>query len=343
MVKPDAPAGSVDPLLTIRNLRTYFHLRRGTTRAVDGIDLEVGRGRTLCVVGESGSGKSVTALSVMQLIDQPGRIEPGSSIELEGRELTTLSDKELRRIRGSQISMIFQEPMSSLNPAHTVGRQIAEVLRLHRGATAEQAHHRAVEMLGLVGVPSPEERAGQYPHHLSGGMRQRVMIAIALCCEPKLLIADEPTTALDVTIQAQILELTKELRRRLGMSIMLITHNFGVVAEMADDVAVMYAGRIVEQGPVADVLERPQHPYTEALLRSVPTLGMTRAQRLAVIPGTVPNPLRWPTGCRFAARCDRRFERCESYPPLFDNGAQAAACWLREPIRREQAVVHERA
>jgi peptide/nickel transport system ATP-binding protein/oligopeptide transport system ATP-binding protein len=326
-----------EALLEVENLRTSFHLRRGQMRAVDGVDFEVGRGRTLCVVGESGSGKSVTALSVMQLIEPPGRVEDGSSIRFEGRELTALGDDQLRGIRGNEISMIFQEPMTSLNPARTVGNQIAEAVRLHRKVSAQAARERAVEMLRLVGVPSPETRADDYPHQLSGGMRQRVMIAMALACEPKLLIADEPTTALDVTIQAQILELIRELRSRLGMSMLLITHNLGVVAEMADDVAVMYAGRIVERGPVAEIFAQPQHPYTEALLRSVPVLGMSRRQRLAVIPGTVPSPLRWPEGCRFAGRCSYRHDRCATYPAGFAVGAQTAACWLCEDGARATA------
>ena len=300
-------------------------------RAVDGVDLIVEQGRTLGLVGESGCGKTVTSLSVMRLIDAPGQIEAGSKILFDGRDLAVADEDELRSVRGNEISMIFQEPMTSLNPVYTVGDQIAEAVRLHQGLGQRAALDRAVEMLKLVGIPSPERRVRDYPHQMSGGMRQRVMIAMALSCNPKLLIADEPTTALDVTIQAQILELMKELRDRLGMAIMLITHDLGVVAEMADDVAVMYAGRIVEKGPVEVIFRSPQHPYTEALLQSIPVLGMTQAEPLRVIRGMVPSPLRWPAGCRFATRCDYAFDRCQHEdPPLFPAGGQEAACWLCE-------------
>ena len=320
------------PLLSVEGLRTYFHTRAGVVRAVDGVDLSLEQGRTLGVVGESGCGKSVTALSIMRLIDPPGRIEPGGRVLFEGRDLATAVEDELRDVRGNEISMIFQEPMTSLNPVYTVGSQIAEAVRLHQGVSQRAAMDRAVEMLKLVGIPSPERRVRDYPHQMSGGMRQRVMIAMALCCNPKLLIADEPTTALDVTIQAQILELMKELRDRLGMAIMLITHDLGVVAEMADDVAVMYAGRVVERAPVEAIFRSPQHPYTEALLHSIPILGMTQAEPLQVIRGLVPSPLDWPPGCRFATRCDHAFDRCRTEdPPLFDTGGvQQAACWLCE-------------
>jgi oligopeptide/dipeptide ABC transporter ATP-binding protein len=316
----------------VEGLRTHFHTRAGVVRAVDGVDLSVEAGSTLGVVGESGSGKTVTALSVMRLIEPPGRIEEGSRILFEGDDLACAEEDELRSVRGNEISMIFQEPMSSLNPVHTVGDQIAEAVRLHRGVGRRAARDRAIEMLDLVGIPSPRQRAGDHPHQLSGGMRQRVMIAMALCCDPRLLIADEPTTALDVTIQAQILELMLDLRDRLGMAMMLITHDLGVVAEMADEVAVMYAGRIVERGSVEALFRSPQHPYTEALLQSIPVLGMTRAEPLRVIRGMVPSPLRWPSGCRFAARCDRAFERClHDDPPLLGSeGSQQAACWLCE-------------
>jgi peptide/nickel transport system ATP-binding protein/oligopeptide transport system ATP-binding protein len=318
-------------LLTVRNLRTYFHQRDRVIRAVDGVDLELDRGKTLCLVGESGSGKSLTALSIMRLISPPGRIEEGSEITYASQDLVAAGEQQLQAIRGNEISMIFQEPMTSLNPAHTVGAQIAEAVRLHRDVTKQEAEERAVEMLRLVGVPDPKRRSSDYPHQLSGGMRQRVMIAMALSCDPKLIIADEPTTALDVTIQAQILELLRELRDRLGMAVLMITHDLGVVAEMADEVAVMYAGRIVERGSVRDTFAAPQHPYTQALLRSIPVLGMRQHQRLAVIPGMVPSPARWPSGCRFAARCDQAFDRCTDDPPLFDVGLQSAACWLRDP------------
>ena len=319
------------PLLEVRSLRTWFHMRAGVFRAVDGVDLSLQQGRTLGLVGESGSGKSVTALSIMRLVDQPGRIMPESSITFEGRDLVNASEDELRQVRGNEISMIFQEPMTSLNPVYTVGDQITEAIRLHERTDRRQTRERAVEIMQLVGIPSAERRLRDYPHQLSGGMRQRVMIAMALSCNPKLLIADEPTTALDVTIQAQILELMKDLRDRLGMAILLITHDLGVVAEMADDVAVMYAGEVVERGPVGDVFRSPQHPYTEALLHSIPMLGMSQTEQLKVIRGMVPSPGSWPPGCRFAARCDHAFDRCrEENPPLFAAGAQESACWLCE-------------
>jgi peptide/nickel transport system ATP-binding protein/oligopeptide transport system ATP-binding protein len=328
----------MSPLLSVRALRTYFHQDHRVVKAIDGVDLDIERGRTLCLVGESGSGKSLTALSIMRLVDRPGRIEDGSAITFDGTDLVAAEEQKLQSIRGNEISMIFQEPMTSLNPAHSVGAQIAEAVLLHRDVSKEEAAQRAVEMLGLVGVPDPDRRSRDYPHQLSGGMRQRVMIAMALSCEPKLLIADEPTTALDVTIQAQILELIRELRDRLGMAVLLITHDLGVVAEMADDVAVMYAGRIVERGGVTDTFAHPQHPYTEALLRSIPVLGMRHDQRLAVIPGMVPSPAGWPTGCRFAARCGYTHDRCVEYPPLFPVARQSAACWLRDPERAADAL-----
>jgi oligopeptide/dipeptide ABC transporter ATP-binding protein len=327
-------------LLRVENLRTYFDTRSGVVRAVDGVDLSVEQGKTLGVVGESGSGKSVTALSIMRLVDAPGRIDRGSRILFDGLDLVTAAEDDLRRIRGNEISMIFQEPMTSLNPVYTVGNQIAEAVRLHRDVGQRAAVDRALEMLRLVGIPSPERRLNDYPHQMSGGMRQRVMIAMALACDPKLLIADEPTTALDVTIQAQILELMKELRDRLGMAIMLITHDLGVVAEMVDEVAVMYAGRVVERGHVEQIFGSPQHPYTEALLHSIPLLGMTQAKPLKVIRGIVPSPLRWPVGCRYAARCDYAFDRCRrDDPPLLAAGGQSSACWLCEKGPRDAAGV----
>jgi oligopeptide/dipeptide ABC transporter ATP-binding protein len=326
---------SAEPLLRVENLRTWFDSDRGPIRAVDGVDLEVAPGRTLGVVGESGSGKSVTALSVMRLVDEPGHIADESRIVFDGQELTALNERAMERIRGSEISMIFQEPMTSLNTVFTVSHQIAEAVRTHGNVGAKAAHARAVEMLELVGIPEAARRAKDYPHQMSGGMRQRVMIAIALANNPKLLIADEPTTALDVTIQAQILELMAELRERLGMAIMLITHDLGVVAEMCDDVVVMYAGRVVERGPVEDVFTSPQHPYTEALLQSIPLLGMTQAEPLRVIRGTVPSPLDWPQGCRFEPRCDYAFGKCiDEHPPLFQVDRQQSACWHCERGRR---------
>jgi oligopeptide/dipeptide ABC transporter ATP-binding protein len=325
----------VNGLLEVENLRTSFGTERGALRAVDGVDLEIRRGTTLGVVGESGSGKSVTALSIMRLVDPPGWIDRASRITFEGRELLKLPEAHMEDVRGNEISMIFQEPMTSLNPVFTIGDQITEAIRTHERVGQKEALDRAVETLDLVGIPLARRRARDYPHQMSGGMRQRVMIAMALSCNPKLLIADEPTTALDVTIQAQILELMKELRDRLEMSIMLITHDLGVVAEMADDVVVMYAGRVVERGPVGDLFGSPQHPYTEALLHSIPMLGMTQAEPLRVIRGTVPSPLEWPTGCRFRPRCEYAFEKCVEDPPLFRVGSQSSACWLCEHGRRD--------
>jgi len=326
-------------LLRVENLRTWFRSGAGPIRAVDGVDFELDAGQTLGIVGESGSGKSVSALSIMGLIEPPGEIREGSRIMFEGRDLVPLSDREMESIRGDEISMIFQEPMTSLNPVYPIGEQIAEAVRIHRGADRRAAMERAREMLELVGIPEVGRRLKDYPHQLSGGMRQRVMIAIALACDPKLIIADEPTTALDVTIQAQILELMIEVRERLGMSILLITHDLGVVAEMCDEVVVMYAGRVVERGPVADVFTSPQHPYTEALLQSIPMLGMTQAEPLRVIRGTVPSPLDWPEGCRFSPRCDYVFDRCTEQPPLFPVEGRQSACWLCEHGPREPAQV----
>ncbi len=318
-------------LLSVANLRTGFHTHGGVIRAVDGVDFAIEKGGALGVVGESGSGKSVTALSIMRLIDLPGRVEQSSNIVFEGRELATLDEDEMAKIRGNEISMIFQEPMTSLNPVFTVGDQIAEAVRLHQHVGKREAQERAIEMMRLVGIPSAEKRIHDYPHQMSGGMRQRVMIGMALSCNPKLLIADEPTTALDVTVQAQILELMKDLREQFGMAILLITHDLGVVAEMVDEVAVMYAGKIVERGPVKEIFASPQHPYTGALLRSMPLLGMRYTTPLQAIRGMVPSPLDWPIGCRFSPRCDYAFERCaEELPPLFEVGAQESACWLCE-------------
>ena len=271
----------------------------------------------------------------MRLVDRPGRIADDSRILFEDRDLVTLQEGELAKIRGNEISMIFQEPMTSLNPVFTVGDQIAEAVQLHQNVGAKAAMARAVEMMQLVGIPSPKQRVNDYPHQLSGGMRQRVMIAMALSCNPKLLIADEPTTALDVTVQAQILELMKELRERLGMAILLITHDLGVIAEMVDEVVVMYAGRVVERGPVAEVFASPQHPYTESLLLSIPLLGMRYSTPLQAIRGVVPSPLEWPAGCRFAPRCDYAFDRCIGEdPPLLPVPPQESACWLCESGRR---------
>ena len=331
------------PLLAIEDLQTHFFTRDGVVRAVDGVSYAVEAGETLAVVGESGCGKSVTALSILRLVPSPpGRIV-GGAIRFEGVDLLQIGEGEMRRIRGNEISMIFQEPMTSLNPVLTVSRQITETLILHQGLTARAAAARAIEMLRLVRIPEPERRARQYPHELSGGMRQRVMIAMALACHPKLLIADEPTTALDVTIQAQILDLMRELKSEIGAAIILITHDLGVVAEICENVVVMYAGKVVEEAPVRGIFNNPQHPYTEGLLRSIPHLGMTSAAKLAVIRGTVPSAVNWPPGCRFAPRCNLRFEKCVEDPPLFDVGGQTAACWLCEGGRRQTTVRSTRA
>jgi oligopeptide/dipeptide ABC transporter ATP-binding protein len=293
---------------------------------------------TVGVVGESGCGKSVTSLSILRLIDRPGVIEPGSVIEFEGRDLMTLPEREIRAIRGNRISMIFQEPMTSLNPVFTVGDQVAEVARVHSGASKREAWERAVEMLTTVGMPAAAERAKEYPHQLSGGLRQRVMIAMALMMDPALLIADEPTTALDVTIQAQILELLAEMQGRIGMSILLITHDLGVIAESATRVLVMYAGQIVEEAPVGQLFSAPHHPYTEGLLAAMPRVGAER-ERLAVIPGSVPPPTHWPSGCRFHDRCPFAWERCAAEPPpLYRIGeGHVSRCHLAdEPERRAE-------
>jgi oligopeptide/dipeptide ABC transporter ATP-binding protein len=303
------------PLLHVRDLRTWFRTEAGIAKAVDGVSFTVHAGEVLGIVGESGCGKSVTSLSIMQLIPRPpGELVEGSSIRFKGEELIGAGEKRLRALRGDDIAMIFQEPMTSLNPVHRVGDQIAEVLRLHRGMSRRQARERAVEMLHLVGIPNAEERVAAYPHSLSGGQRQRVMIAMSLACEPELLIADEPTTALDVTIQAQILDLLAELRARLGMAVILITHDLGIVAEVCDRVVVMYAGQVVEQGTVEQIFNDPRHPYTEGLLEAVPRLGR-KLDQLAVIPGTVPSPLAWPAGCRFHPRCPYAWDKCVREPP----------------------------
>jgi oligopeptide/dipeptide ABC transporter ATP-binding protein len=335
-----APAG-VAPLLAIADLRVSFYGGGTVARAVDGVSLSIAAGETVGLVGESGCGKSVTALSILRLIRPPGRIEAGSRITFEGRELLSLSEAEIRAVRGNRIAMIFQEPMTALNPVFTVGEQIAEVARVHAGASRRDARARAVEMLTLVGIPAPEQRAGEYPHQLSGGMRQRVMIAMALVMSPALVIADEPTTALDVTIQAQILELLSDLQRRLGSSILMITHDLGVIAETASRVVVMYAGEVVEEAPVRELFAAAHHPYTEGLLQAMPRVGHAR-ERLAVIPGTVPAPTAWPSGCRFRDRCPYAWERCASeHPPLYRiAGGHVSRCHLAvEPERRAQKHV----
>ena len=317
-------------LLEVENLQTHFRTPDGVNRAVDGVNFHVNAGETLAIVGESGCGKSVTAMSILRLIPEPpGKI--AGAIRFQGKDLLKCSDREMRDIRGNEISMIFQEPMTSLNPVLTVGRQIGETLRLHQGLSAQQAEAKAVEMLTLVGIPEPGRRVREYPHQLSGGMRQRVMIAIALACNPKLLIADEPTTALDVTIQAQILELMRDLKHRVGAAIVLITHDLGVVAEVAERVIVMYAGRKVEEAAVGPLFNNPKHPYTQGLLGSMPKLGSSlhgTETRLAEIPGLVPSLKQKIPGCVFAGRCPKVTELCRQVAPALEEKAPAhvAAC-----------------
>ncbi|PIT05082.1 peptide ABC transporter ATP-binding protein [Bradyrhizobium nitroreducens] len=330
-------ADKSDLVLDVRNLQTVFFTNSGLFRAVDDVSFTVKRGETLAIVGESGCGKSVTALSLMRLVpDPPGRIV-GGSISLEGTDLLALDEAEMRAVRGNRISMIFQEPMTSLNPVMRIGDQIVEAVRLHRKLSSKEAGDVAVEMLRLVRIPEPARRAREYPHQLSGGMRQRAMIAMALACRPALLIADEPTTALDVTIQAQILALILDLQKELGTGLVLITHDLGVVAQTAQRVIVMYAGRKVEEASVEALFAAPKHPYTRGLMASipvVPTPGIAAPARLNEIPGTVPSLVRLPRGCAFAPRCKLAIKRCEAeYPPLADwGGGHLAACWRAEEV-----------
>ncbi|MEO8829764.1 ABC transporter ATP-binding protein [Lapillicoccus sp.] len=317
-------------LLEVDNLRTTFQTDLGEVVAVDDVSFSVEAGSTIGLVGESGCGKSTVAMSILRLIRDPGRVA-GGEIRFNGQDLARLPEVELRKVRGGSIGMVFQEPMSSLNPVLKIGDQIAESLRLHRGISRQQARTRAMELLDLVRIPEASSRLNDYPHQFSGGMLQRVMIAISLACDPKLLIADEPTTALDVTVQAQILELIRDLQGELGMAVLLITHDLGVIAATCDDVNVMYAGKIVERGAWHDLYAHPAHPYTAGLLRAMPGSGRRTTARLGVIPGEVPDPLDWPTGCRFADRCHARFEKCDQQPPLFEVGGQTAACWLHSP------------
>ena len=319
------------PLLDIRGLVTEFgpgpdHHGR-PLRAVDGVSFHIDRGETLGLVGESGCGKSVTALSIIRLVQPPGRVTAGT-VRFEGRDLAMLSERELQRVRGARIGFVFQEPMTALNPVFTIGDQIAESLIVHRLCTAAEARARAVTLLEAVRIPDAARRVHDYPHQLSGGMRQRALIAAAIACQPSLLIADEPTTALDVTIQAEILDVLREMRERLGLALLLITHDLGVVAQLADRVAVMYAGRIVEQGPARDVLAAPAHPYTRGLMASLP--GKTPGARLRVIPGTVPDMAALPPGCAFAPRCGDRFARCDTRPPdaVAVGPGREARCYL---------------
>ncbi len=332
------------PLLEIENLRTHFYTADGVVRAVDGVSYCVHAGETLAVVGESGCGKSVTAMSILRLLPSPPARIVSGAIRFEGRDLLACSEAEMRRIRGNDISMIFQEPMTSLNPVLTVGRQIAETLELHQGLDRAAARQRAIEMLDLVRMPEPARRAAAYPHQLSGGMRQRVMIAMALACDPKLLIADEPTTALDVTIQAQILELMLDLKRKIGAAVILITHDLGVVAETAQRVVVMYAGRKVEEAPVEMLFARPRHPYTRGLMGSIPHLGAASQadgprQRLAEIPGIVPRLTEAIPGCAFAERCSFAQERCRREAPPLEEHAPGhfSACWFADRVAEAAA------
>ncbi len=323
------------PLLSIQNLHVEFKTDEGVVRAVNDVSYDIYQGKTLAVVGESGCGKSVTSLSILRLIpDPPGRVTQGK-IKFHGNNLLELDEKEMRRIRGNDIAMIFQEPMTSLNPVYTVGQQIVEAIELHQGRRKNAAWSHATEILRLVGIADPERRMDEYPHQMSGGMRQRIMIAMALSCDPALLIADEPTTALDVTIQAQILDLIKELQERSNMSVILITHDLAVVAENADDVVVMYASKIVEKGSVHDIFEKPSHPYTQGLLNSLPTLGSDH-KRLQVIPGSVPDPLNFPKGCKFHPRCPYAKDdpKCKSEEPKLEQvkPGHMVACWKAKEL-----------
>jgi oligopeptide/dipeptide ABC transporter ATP-binding protein len=330
----------LQPLLEIKNLKTYFDTEDGVVKAVDGVDFKVFPGEVLGLVGESGCGKSVSALSVMRLVGSPGRIVEGEII-FDGRDLVKLSESEMTHVRGNRISMIFQQPQSALNPVYKIGYQIVEVLESHQGMGKEKGWQRAIELLKMVGISEPERRAESYPHELSGGMAQRVMIAMALACIPELLIADEPTTALDVTIQAQILDLMRDLRNKVNASVVLITHDLGVVAEMAERVAVMYAGRIVEQADVKALFAKPLHPYTQGLLGSIPILGQIK-ELLDVIPGSVPNLIDLPPGCRFAPRCrartDYQLSICADQEPDLNEAASGhvVRCWLYQdsPVHR---------
>jgi oligopeptide/dipeptide ABC transporter ATP-binding protein len=323
-------------LLSVKNLKTYFRTEAGEAKAVDGVSFDIDRGETLGLVGESGCGKSVTSLSVMRLVPEPPGKTVGGEIRYRGQDLVQISDDDMRKVRGNDIAMIFQEPMTSLNPVFTCGYQIDEAVILHQGLNPTQAREKTVEMLKLVGIPDPEQRANEYPHQLSGGMRQRVMIAMALSCNPDVLIADEPTTALDVTIQAQILELLEKLQTELGMAVLMITHDLGVIAEVADRVAVMYAGKVVEMSEVNRIFKTPRHPYTIGLLESIPKLNEQK-ETLSVIPGTVPEATRFPVGCRFAPRCSQADDVClREEPPLLAieedevAGTHQVACWFAE-------------
>lgn len=320
-------------LLEVKNLKTYFYTDDGVSKAVDDVSFELEKGETLGIVGESGCGKSVTSLSIMRLIASPPGKIAGGEILFKGKDILKISEKEMREIRGNDISMIFQEPMTSLNPVFTCGNQIEEAIILHQKVSKEEAKRKAIEMLKLVGIPAPEQRYGEYPHQLSGGMRQRVMIAIALACNPEILIADEPTTALDVTVQAQILELIKKLQTDLGMGVMIITHDLGVIAEVSDRVCVMYASKVAEYAPVREIFKNPKHPYTIGLLNSIPKSSDKRKAKLATIDGSVPPATHYPKGCHFCTRCFFAIEKCwNEQPPLEPIGSEnhLAACWRKE-------------
>ena len=317
-------------LLSVKNLSTEFPVKKGIVKAVEDVSFDVDAGEILAIVGESGSGKSVTSLSIMGLLAEPGRVAAGS-MEFEGRDLATLPEKDYRELRGNDMAMIFQEPMTSLNPVYRVGKQIVEAIRTHEKVSKKEARERAIDLLRKVGIPSPEKRIDDYPHQMSGGMRQRVMIAMALACNPKLLIADEPTTALDVTIQAQILDLLRRLRDDTGMAVLLITHDLGVVSETADRVVVMYCGQVVEEAEVRALFDHPMHPYTLGLLKSIPRLEDDDTKRLYMIKGMVPNPLEMPPGCHFSDRCDSCMDICRTQmPKLVDAGGRKVRCFLYE-------------
>jgi oligopeptide transport system ATP-binding protein len=337
---------ATDALLSVQNLRTYFDTRDGTVKAVDGVSFEIRPGETLGLVGESGCGKSVTAMSIMRLVPHPPGRTASGEIWFDGRDLLKVSNEQMRHIRGREIAMIFQDPMTSLNPVLTIGRQITEALQLHLKMGPRQARNRAVELLQLVGIPAAARRVDDYPHQFSGGMRQRVMIAMALSCNPKLLIADEPTTALDVTIQAQILDELRTLREESGTGIILVTHDLGVVADIADRVIVMYAGRVVEQGTLDDLFYNPQHPYTWGLLGSITRIDGDRTRRLPAIPGLPPSLMHPPAGCHFRPRCPHAFERCTSTPPLTSSLAEAPEhvdrCWLDVEEKVHRRIVDGR-
>jgi len=328
-----------NPILSVRNLRTYFYTEDGVVRAVDGVDFDVYEGETLGIVGESGSGKSVTSLAILRLLDPKGKIEDGSEIIFNGKNLLDLNEDEMRKIRGNDIAMIFQEPMVALNPVFTIGEQIMEAILLHQDVDKKKAREMAIDMLRKVGIPEPEKRVDEYPHELSGGMRQRAMIAMALSCRPKLLIADEPTTALDVTIQAQILELMKSLQKEYGMAIILITHDVGVIAENADRVVVMYGGKVMETSDVRTTFRKPKHPYTWGLLNSIPRLDIEQ-ERLYSIPGMVPDPLHFPAGCRFSNRCEFGEEKCSvEMPPLVEvESGHMVRCFFYRKVEEAQKL-----